>query len=165
MALGIAPATAIITTLMASKAIRIRGAVCRSGLDSGANAPREERKTIMSKVGLFSTIAVLAFAATANAHPQLKAAGPAPGSVVTASPKALRIQFNEGITLAFSGVDLINEKGQKVMTGAASTAAKDKAQLIVPLKSKLTPGKYTVAWHAVGDDTHRVQGKYQFSVK
>ena len=29
----------------------------------------------------------------------------------------------------------------------------------------LAPGKYTVAWHAVGDDTHKVDGKYSFEVK
>ena len=37
--------------------------------------------------------------------------------------------------------------------------------MIVPVTGELKPGKYTVAWHAVGDDTHHVEGKYNFEVK
>ena len=33
------------------------------------------------------------------------------------------------------------------------------------INGELKPGKYTVAWHAVGDDTHHVEGKYNFEVK
>jgi methionine-rich copper-binding protein CopC len=117
------------------------------------------------RIGIAAAIAALFAVSAANAHPQLKAAGPAPGSVVNASPKALRIQFNEAIEIAFSGIEVTNEKGEKQATGTATNAANDKAQLIVPLTSELKPGKYTVAWHAVGDDTHHVDGKYNFEVK
>ena len=72
-----------------------------------------------------------------------------------AAPKALRIQFDEGIVLGFSGVEVTNAAGQKQAVGEASLDAKDSKQLIVP-KAELAPGKYTVAWHAVGDDTHKV---------
>jgi methionine-rich copper-binding protein CopC len=119
----------------------------------------------MTRLTLLTSAVLLAMATAASAHPQLKSAGPAPGSVVTASPKALRIQFNEAIATAFSGVDVTNEKGEKQTTGKPTSAEKDKAQLIVPLTGTLAPGKYTVVWHAVGDDTHRVEGKYQFTVK
>jgi methionine-rich copper-binding protein CopC len=119
----------------------------------------------MTRLGILTAVAALSLATAANAHPQVKAAGPAPGSVVNSSPKALRIQFNEAIEIGFSGVDVTNEKGEKQPTGAVTTAANDKAQLIVPLTGTLAPGKYTVAWHAVGDDTHRVEGKYNFEVK
>lgn len=117
-----------------------------------------------SMIGVILAAAVAA-TPVANAHPQLKAAGPAPGSTVKASPKALRIQFSEGIELPLSGVEVTNEKGEKQSTGQASLAPSDKAQLIVPLTGTLTPGKYTVTWHAVGDDTHHVEGRYNFEVK
>ena len=117
------------------------------------------------KPGTLALGAVFFLAVSADAHPQLKAAGPAPGSVVNASPKAIRIQFNEGIVLAFSGIDVTNEAGQKQPVGEASVNPKDNKQLIVPVNGQLAPGKYTVAWHAVGDDTHKVDGKYNFEVK
>src|ERR1700687_3922220 len=118
---------------------------------------------VNGKIGMLA-VAVLFFFASA-AHPQLKSAGPAPGSVVKASPKALRIQFNEGIVLGFSGIEVTNAAGQKQPVGEASLNPTDKNQLIVPLTAELAPGKYTVAWHAVGDDTHKVDGKYSFEVK
>jgi methionine-rich copper-binding protein CopC len=117
------------------------------------------------KIGILAAIAVVSSISLANAHAVLKAAGPAPGSVVNASPKALRIQFNEAIELGFSGVEVTNEKGEKQATGTATTAPNDKAQLIVPVTGELKPGKYKVAWHAVGDDTHRTEGSYNFEVK
>jgi copper resistance protein C len=112
-----------------------------------------------------AAIAGLAFVGAAGAHTHLDSAGPAPGSVVKASPKALRIQFNEEVALAFSGMDVTNAKGEKVATGAASLNPSNKKQLIVPLTADLSPGKYTVVWHAVGADTHRVEGRYSFEVK
>jgi copper resistance protein C len=115
-------------------------------------------------IGMVALAAAL-FASAADAHPQLKAAGPAPGSVVKASPKALRIQFNEGVVLGFSGIEVTNAAGEKQPVGEASLGPNDSKQLIVPLKAELAPGKYTVAWHAVGDDTHKVDGKYSFEVK
>jgi methionine-rich copper-binding protein CopC len=117
------------------------------------------------RIGIAAAIAAFFAVSAVDAHPQLKAAGPAPGSVVNASPKALRIQFNEAIEIGFSGIEVTNEKGEKQPTGTATTAANDKAQLIVPITGELKPGKYTVAWHAVGDDTHHVEGKYNFEVK
>jgi methionine-rich copper-binding protein CopC len=117
------------------------------------------------KVGMLAVAVAFSVASAAVAHPQLKSAGPAPGSVVKTSPKALRIQFNEGIVLGFSGIEVTNAAGQKQPVGEPSLSATDKNQLIVPLTTELAPGKYTVAWHAVGDDTHKVDGKYSFEVK
>jgi methionine-rich copper-binding protein CopC len=101
----------------------------------------------------------------ADAHAVLKAAGPAPGSVVNASPKAIRIQFNEAVELAFTVIELKNQAGQAQPVGAAALNPKDKAQLIVPVNGDLTPGKYTVSWHAVGDDTHKTEGSFSFELK
>jgi methionine-rich copper-binding protein CopC len=119
----------------------------------------------IARTGMLAVAAAVGMISLAHAHAQLKAAGPAPGSVVNASPKMLRIQFNEAIELGFSGVEVTNAKGEKMPTGAATNAANDKSQLIVPLTGELAPGKYTVAWHAVGDDTHRTEGRYNFEVK
>jgi copper resistance protein C len=117
------------------------------------------------------TTAALAFVAAsfllsaADAHPRLKAAGPAPGSVVTTSPKAIRIQFSEAVELAFSGIELKNADGKAQPVGTPALDAKDKAQLIVPVNGQLAPGKYVVAWHAVGDDTHKQEGSFNFEFK
>lgn len=113
----------------------------------------------------FTLAAASLLLSAADAHPRLKAAGPAPGSVVTTSPKAIRIQFSEAVELAFSGIEVKNGKGQVQPVGAPALAAKDKAQLIVPVNGELAPGKYTVSWHAVGDDTHKQEGSFNFELK
>src|SRR5580704_3162889 len=114
---------------------------------------------------VLAAVAATFMATVADAHPQLKAAGPAPGSVVTTSPRAIRIQFNEAVVANFSGVELVDQSGKKYDTGTASLGANDRKQLIVPVNGELAPGKYTVNWHAVGDDTHRVEGKFNFELK
>ena len=118
-----------------------------------------------TKLTILIAAAGVALTSAANAHAVLKAAGPAPGSVVATAPKAIRIQFNEAVELAFSGIELKNDKGQAQPVGAPTLNPKDKAQLIVPVNGELTPGKYTVSWHAVGDDTHRTEGSFNFEVK
>jgi len=117
------------------------------------------------RLAILATAAALALTPAADAHAVLKAAGPAPGSVVTSSPKAIRIQFNEAVELALSGIELKDASGKAQPVGAATLNAKDKAQLIVPVTGELTPGKYTVSWHAVGDDTHRTEGSFNFELK
>src|SRR5437762_13199674 len=123
------------------------------------------RHMLNLRIGMLAMAAAFSLASAADAHPQLRAAGPAPGSVVNESPKALRIQFNEGIVLGFSGIEVTTAAGQKQPVGEASLSPTDKNQQIVPLTAALAPGKYTVAWHAVGDDTHKVGGNYSFEVK
>src|SRR5262245_48730411 len=118
---------------------------------------RKAKEHVMrnSIVGMAAIAAAFAFVSLADARPEVQAAGPAPGSVVKGSPKALRIQFNEPIVLELSGLAVTNEQGVKQRTGQARIDPTDKKQLIVPLSADLAPGKYTVRWYAVGDDTHR----------
>jgi methionine-rich copper-binding protein CopC len=115
--------------------------------------------------GMLSAAAILAVASAADAHPRLKLAGPAPGSTVKDAPKAIRIQFSEAIELPLSGIEVKNQAGEAQKVGTPSLSPTDKAQLIVPVEGDLKPGKYTVAWHAVGDDTHRETGTFTFELK
>jgi methionine-rich copper-binding protein CopC len=107
--------------------------------------------------------AALALAPAAQAHPHVNSGSPAPGATVSASPTELRIVFSEGVFPKFSGIVLTNQAGAVVKTGPARVDADNKV-LIVPVLAKLPPGAYTVAWHAVSTDTHRVKGTYSFKV-
>ena len=46
-----------------------------------------------------------------------------------------------------------------------STVAADGKTLVGTLRSPLPAGTYTVGWHAVTADTHRVEGSYSFTVR
>jgi len=53
------------------------------------------------------------------------------------------------------------EAGKIIATGVP-VMSKDQKQLVVPLPGPLMAGHYTVTWHAVSEDTHRVKGEYSF---
>jgi methionine-rich copper-binding protein CopC len=98
------------------------------------------------------------------AHAHLTQQVPAADSVVTA-PKALTLNFSEGIEPGFSGVVVTDAQKQVIKTGTATRGEKNKAQLTVPLEQTLASGIYQVDWHVVSVDGHKTKGSYHFSVK
>jgi len=100
----------------------------------------------------------------AFAHPKLTATVPA-ADAQAQPPQEVRLSFSEALVAKFSGLDLKDQNGKRVETGPAASDPKDRKQLIVPVKAALAPGRYTVEWHAVSEDTHRVNGSYSFEVK
>jgi methionine-rich copper-binding protein CopC len=108
--------------------------------------------------------AICLIAQPALAHPKLTATIPA-ADTQTLSPQEIRLSFSEALVAKFSGLDLKDQDGKRVETGPAASDPKDRKQLIVPVKAVLAPGRYTVEWHAVSEDTHRVKGSYSFEVK
>jgi len=115
---------------------------------------------------MFLGATLVACAGTAaNAHPLPKTVTPKPNAVLSKSPREIRIGFSEGLVGVFSGMEIRDKSGKAVSTGTAVLDPNDSSQLILPLTFKLVPGTYTVKWHAVGDDTHRVAGQYNFQLK
>jgi methionine-rich copper-binding protein CopC len=102
---------------------------------------------------------------TADAHPKLIKTDPAADAVTATSPKEVRLSFNEELVAKFSGVELTDQKGKKVEIGASALDPSDKKQLTAAVPNPLAEGVYKVNWHAVGSDTHRVQGSYSFTIK
>jgi copper resistance protein C len=120
------------------------------------------RKNI--SVSLLALAAATLITASANAHPTLISASPAADLASVESPREIKLNFSEGVVVKFSGLELKDQGGNAIATGAVVTNGKDKKQLVVPLPTPLTVGRYTVNWHAVSEDTHRVQGQYSFTV-
>jgi methionine-rich copper-binding protein CopC len=122
----------------------------------------------VSKMTTLATITMLTatlLSGAADAHPELQAADPAPGEVTTASPKEIRITFNENVIPKLSGAEVRDQTGKIIATGKAKTDPANKKLLVVPLNEQLSPGDYKVEWHAVSGDTHRVTSSFSFSVK
>jgi methionine-rich copper-binding protein CopC len=130
----------------------------------GAAFLAEKRLMRLLQTATMAALAVFS-AGSAMAHAKLISATPAVNGTVSGSPAEIRIGFSEGIVAKLSGVVVTTASGAKAATGPASTAPGDDKQMVVPVKAKLAAGAYTVAWHAVSTDTHRVQGKYSFTVK
>lgn len=118
-----------------------------------------------TQVVIAAAILCAVIATSAQAHPKLTMTNPAADAVVAEPPKELRLTFNEGLIAKFSGVELKTEKGEKIETGAAVADPADTKQLIIPLPGGLADGLYSVKWHAVSEDTHKIDGAYAFTVK
>ena len=120
------------------------------------------KKLIVALIGLTS-IATMSTAALA--HPKMTSSTPADNAIVAAGPTEIRIMFNENLEPSLSGGDVLNKAGKKIETGKAITDPKDKKQMVIPIVGQLADDTYTVDWHAVAADSHRIKGKYTFTVK
>jgi methionine-rich copper-binding protein CopC len=118
----------------------------------------------MTTTGTLAVLAISLLATSANAHPKLTSASPAADVSSKVSPTEIKLTFSEGVIAKFSGVEIKNESGKIIPTGVPVTDPKDQKQLVVPLPTPLTAGHYTITWHAVSEDTHRVKGEYSFGV-
>ena len=115
-------------------------------------------------IGTLAALAISLLATSADAHPKLNSASPAADVSSKVSPTEIKLNFSEDVIAKFSGVEIRDESGQAIPTGVPVTDPKDRKQLVVPLRAPLTAGHYTVTWHAVSEDTHRVKGEYSFGV-
>jgi methionine-rich copper-binding protein CopC len=115
-----------------------------------------------------AAIVALALAApmlptTAWAHAELEVAVPAADSSGPA-PTELRLDFSEGLELAFTKVTLTGPDGSVISTGALALDPADATILVVPLPAPLPAGAVKVDWKAVADDGHKSEGSYSFTV-
>lgn len=123
----------------------------------------------MRRVFVPAAAALLVVAGAANAHPKLVSATPAPNATV-AKPARLELRFSEKLMPKFSGADLMmtgmnGMKHAPMKVASAATVAADGRTLVISPKSPLGAGTYSVAWHVVSADTHRITGNYAFAVK
>lgn len=112
---------------------------------------------------------LLVVAGAANAHPKLVLATPGPNATV-AKPARVTLQFSEKLMPKFSGADLMmtGMKGMKhapMKVASSATVAADGRTVMIAPRSPLAVGTYSVAWHVVSADTHRITGAYAFVVK
>jgi methionine-rich copper-binding protein CopC len=110
----------------------------------------------------FALLVLLATPPSAWAHAFLIKASPPVGSQIPAAPAELTLRFTESVESVFCAVELLGPTGAAVSV-PAPRAAGDGQALTVALP-KLRPGLYTVVWHVTSVDTHKTEGRYQFTI-
>jgi hypothetical protein len=113
----------------------------------------------MKLSSLLSGIALATFAVTADAHAHLQSSSPADNSVITSSPPNLVLNFSEAARLTGLSIQKGSEPEQKLKSLPTSATA----QISVPLPP-LTPGAYSLSWHALSDDGHVTSGALHFTI-
>jgi len=113
----------------------------------------------MKKIILLMLLAATpAVTMPAWAHAKLISSDPAANASVK-PPKWIKLTFAETLEPAFSGAELTDAAGKNV---PVSKSVGGTTITLLPLT--LRPGAYTVTWHSVGRDTHRVSGSFGFKV-
>ena len=87
---------------------------------------------------------------------------PADGGALKESPREVRMQFTEGVELAFSRITVKGAKGEVVSQGKLRQLADD--TVAIDLKP-LTVGNYTVEWQVLSVDTHITEGTLHFTFR
>jgi methionine-rich copper-binding protein CopC len=103
-------------------------------------------------------------ATQASAHAKLVSAMPAQNASV-AAPKQLVLKFSEKLQPKLSGVDLTMPQMNNMAVASKTSVGQDGVTVTVTPAKPLAPGVYRVNWHAVTADTHRLEGKYDFTVR
>jgi hypothetical protein len=108
-------------------------------------------------------MALLLGSGTASAHAFLERAEPRVGSTVKIAPAQVRIWFTERLEPAFSTLEVLNERGERVDRGPAQSDETSPDMLQVRLKS-IGAGTYRVKWRVLSVDTHVTEGDFIFRV-
>ncbi|MBV9486221.1 MAG: copper resistance protein CopC [Frankiaceae bacterium] len=131
------------------------------------NARRASRRSLWLRrgggVALLTALLSVVGIAPAAAHPYLLRSDPAAGSILTAAPQQIDIDYTEGLDRSYCNVVLTAPDGTKVQTHQVT--ANGPAELsVVPNHPLDADGTYAVNWTAVGDDGHTVIGNFGFSI-
>ena len=108
-------------------------------------------------------LAPLLLPPAAWAHAFLAGAAPPVGSQLPAAPAALTLRLTEPVEPLFCTIELLSPSGTAVVLPAPGVATDNPQALVVALP-KLGPGTYTVVWHVTSVDTHKTEGRYQFTI-
>ena len=129
---------------------------------------------LTSRLLVVPALAAWAFCGGAQAHPRLLSSTPAVNATV-ASPHMIQLKFSERLIGAMTGADVVaapmrampgmSARPAVKTAGFTHTLSADGKSLVLQRKAGLAPGAYQVVWHAVSVDTHRVAGRFAFSVK
>jgi methionine-rich copper-binding protein CopC len=95
----------------------------------------------------------------ALAHAHLEKANPADGSVITAAPQSLVLEFSERAQLAALWIATDGGSRRKL-----TPLPQQSQQRIVVSLPNLAPGSYVVSWRVVGADGHVVPGQIRFTL-
>jgi copper transport protein len=113
----------------------------------------------MKRLALWLCACALLAPALAWAHATLKFASPGFGQELKASPRTIRLGFDQYVS--FPSIQVYNDAG-KTFAGPAVGRG---LSVVAPLRRRLPRGAYTVRWHVLSADGHVVAGVWTFGVR
>src|SRR5581483_9609922 len=108
-------------------------------------------------------VVLLAFPATAWAHATLEQTSPKVGERLSASPRVVRLEFDQTVRALANAIQVFDAKG-RLVSGTPHTLAGDSRVVVVPVR-RLGRGGYTVRWATISNDSHVGRGVFTFGVR
>jgi len=122
------------------------------------------KKVRKSWLVVVATVASLAWASPVSAHGQLDSSSPAPSAVLESAPSEISLDFNEPVVPIARSIEIYNQDGQRIVLGEALVSPDDPSVLIAKDVPAIPDGLYVVAWRAVSNDGHAIDGAYSFQI-
>ena len=99
----------------------------------------------------------------AAAHARLVKSIPAANALLSKAPRLIALWFNEPSEIAFSTIEVRDEHGHGLATGAVH--ARDSKALEIPLLTTLPPGRYRVKYRVLSVDGHVIDASFKFELR
>ncbi len=120
-------------------------------------------RTQAARWALSLCVAALALPlSTAWGHGLLRSASPAAQSVLTESPREIRLIFSEAPELTFTRIRLLGGSGEVTLGELAILPGKI---AVAKIPAELASGEYRVEWSTAGADGHPVKGQFTFTLR
>lgn len=114
----------------------------------------------MKQTALILMTAAALTAGTAFAHTELSTTMPDNGATIAEAPDNLELTFSEPVRLTALSIQKDGE--QKQSLGPLPTGTTEKFSVALP--ATIGDGHYVVAWRALSEDTHVMNGEFMFAV-
>ncbi|MCC6312786.1 MAG: copper resistance protein CopC, partial [Thermomicrobiales bacterium] len=129
-----------------------------------ASAPRARRLRLLLAMLALVVVALCAPPPVAFAHAALRDSDPAPNTLLTAPPAAVRMAFTEPLERV-STATLYDRDGALVPDATAAVSPDDPHVMTLSVPAGLPDGTYTVAWRTVSTaDGHPLDGFFAVSI-
>lgn len=100
----------------------------------------------------------------AAAHSRLVKSDPTARAVLAASPKEIRLWFNEQVEPAFAKIWVASDKGEKIYLTSRGDPS-DKNLLVATVQDDLKDGPVVIAFHVLSVDGHVIESELKFTIK
>ena len=108
-----------------------------------------------------AVVTAIATAAPVAAHTELIEASPGPGAVLEAAPSHVMLVFDNAVQPANDAIVVSASDGSRV---SGDDLIVDPSNVLMVSLRPLAAGTYAVSYRVVAEDSHVVEGTYQFSV-
>lgn len=120
--------------------------------------------TITKITNVFCVVTALLAPVPALAHAILVKSQPAKDETVVQAPKQVDLWFNAAVRGEYKALAVIDSSGKRVDNHDVEQSLTDGSHIYATV-GDLPPGKYTIRYRVVSEDTHIVTGKFDFSVQ